>query len=162
MARAVVAGDPGPVEHEDDRQTVEAHVEVGLVEGPAEEGGVHGDHRPQTAHGHAGRRRDLVLLGDAHVEAAVGEPRLERQQPRGPGHGRGERHHLRPPFGLLHEGTGEGVGVGRGRDVGGVEEIAVTAGVFATAVAPVRGGTEGRGSPFTSCSRWTSSSSAGA
>ena len=57
MARPVVAGDAGPVEHEDDRAAVEADVEVGLVEGPAEEGGVDGDHGPDARHAHARGRR---------------------------------------------------------------------------------------------------------
>ena len=57
VARAVVAGDPGPVEGEHDRQPVQADVEVGLVERPAEEGRVDGHHRPQAAHGHARRPR---------------------------------------------------------------------------------------------------------
>ena len=33
VARTVVAGDAGPVQHEDDRAAVQAHVQVGLVEG---------------------------------------------------------------------------------------------------------------------------------
>ena len=70
---AVVAGDAGAVEGEHDRQAVQADVEVGLVEGPGEERRVHGDDRPQPAHGHARGRGDGVLLGDADVEEAVGE-----------------------------------------------------------------------------------------
>ena len=69
---------------------VEADVEVGLVEGAAEEGRVDGDHGSDAAHGHAGGRGDLVLLGDADVEEAVGEAGLEGEQPGGPGHGRGQ------------------------------------------------------------------------
>ena len=75
---AVVAGDAGPVEAEDDGQVVQADVEVGLVEGPAEERGVDGDDRAEAAHGHAGRGGDGVLLGDADVDEAVGEALLER------------------------------------------------------------------------------------
>ena len=44
---------------------VQPDVEVGLVEGAAEEGGVDGHHRAQPGHGHAGRRGHRVLLGDA-------------------------------------------------------------------------------------------------
>ena len=92
MARAVVAGDAGPVEHEDDRAAVQADVEVGLVEGPAEEGGVHGHHGAQPGHGHAGGRGHLVLLGDADVEEALGEASLKGKEPGGPGHGGGQCH----------------------------------------------------------------------
>ena len=73
VRRPVVAGDAGAVEAEHDRLAVQADVEVDLVEGPGEERGVDGDDGAQAAHGHAGRRGDRVLLGDADVEAAVGE-----------------------------------------------------------------------------------------
>ena len=92
MARAVVAGDAGPVEDEDDRAPVEADIEIGLVEGPAEEGRVHRHHGPDAGHRHARGRGDLVLLGDAHVEEAVGEAGLEGEQPGRPGHGRRQCH----------------------------------------------------------------------
>ena len=104
VARPVVAGDAGPVEHEDHRAAVQAHVEVGLVEGARPEGRVHRHHGPQTRHGHAGGRRRLVLLGDADVEEAVGEAGLEGQQARRPGHGRGERHDARVLFGRGQQG----------------------------------------------------------
>ena len=73
MARPVVAGDAGPVQHEDDRAAVEPDIEVGLVEGAAEERGVHRDDGPDARHAHAGGRGHLVLFGDPHVEEAVGE-----------------------------------------------------------------------------------------
>ena len=79
VAGAVVPGDAGPVEREHDRQTVEADVEVGLVEGPAEERRINRDHRPQPAHGHARRGSDRRLLGDPDVEKAVGPALAERQ-----------------------------------------------------------------------------------
>ena len=85
VAGPVVAGDAGPVEHEDHRAAVEADVEVGLVEGTAEEGGVDGDHGPDARHGHAGGRGDLVLLGDPHVEEAVGKRAWKGSSPVGPG-----------------------------------------------------------------------------
>ena len=106
VAGAVVAGDAGPVEHEDHRAAVQAHVEVGLVEGAAEEGRVDGHHGPQAAHGHAGGRGHLVLLGDADVEEAVGEAGLEGQQPGRAGHGGGEGHDPRVLFGRGQQGAG--------------------------------------------------------
>ncbi len=81
VAGAVRAGDAGPVQGEDDRQAVQAHIQVGLVEGPAEERGVDGDHRPQAAHRHARRGRHCGLLGDADVEEAVRPAVCEGQQP---------------------------------------------------------------------------------
>ena len=112
MARPVVAGDAGPVEHERDGQSMEADVEIGLVERPAEEGRVDGDDRAQPAHRHAGRSCHLVLLGDAHVEEPVGMPGFEWEQAGGSGHGRGQRHHVGVSVGRVEQGPGEGVGVG--------------------------------------------------
>ena len=82
VAGPVVAGDPGPVEGEDDGQAVQPHVEVGLVEGAAEERGVDRHHGSQPGHGHAGGGGHGVLLGDADVEETVGELGLEREEAR--------------------------------------------------------------------------------
>ena len=106
VARPVVAGDAGPVDAEDHRQAVQAHVVVDLVPGPVEEGRVDGHHRPQATHGHAGGRGDRVLLGDADVEEAVGIAVAERSSPVGPGHGRGDGDHLGPRLGLGQQGGG--------------------------------------------------------
>ena len=114
VARPVVAGDAGPVEHEDHGAAVQSDVEVGLVEGAGPEGRVHGHDRAQAGHGHAGGRGDLVLLGDADVEEAVGEAGLEGQQARRARHGGGERHDARILLGRRQQRAGEGVGVGRG------------------------------------------------
>ena len=108
---AVVAGDAGPVEAEHHRQAVEADVEVGLVEGPGEERGVHGDHRAQAAHGHAGGGGDGVLLGDADVDEPLGEALCEGQQAGGAGHGRGDGDQLGSGLALLDDGLGERRGV---------------------------------------------------
>ena len=116
VAGPVVTGDPGPVEDEDHRKAVQPDVEVGLVEGAAEEGGVDGHHRSQPGHGHAGGGGDGVLLGDAHVEEPVGELGLEGEEPGRAGHGRGDGHDLGSLPGGLEHGAGEGVGVGGRRD----------------------------------------------
>jgi hypothetical protein len=114
VAGPVIAGDPGPVQHEDHRAAVEPHIEVGLIEGTAEEGGVDGDDGPEARHGHAGGRRDLVLLGDPHVEEAGGKAGLEGQQSRRPGHRRRQGDHTRVVLGGCQQGAGEGIGVGGG------------------------------------------------
>ena len=111
---AVVTGDTRPVQAEHDREAVEADVQVGLIEGPAQERGVQGDHRAKAAHGHAGCRGHRVLLCDAHVEAAVGETVAERKEARGIGHRRGDGHHLRVGLGGLEERFGERLGVAAG------------------------------------------------
>src|SRR5829696_742238 len=65
---AVLAGDAGAVEHEDDRQPVQGDVHHHLVEGPLQEGRVDGADRPQPLEGHAGGHGHPDLLGDADVE----------------------------------------------------------------------------------------------
>ena len=75
---AVGAGDAGAVEAEHDRQAVQRDVVDDLVPRPVQERRVDRDDRPQAAHRHAGGAGDGVLLGDADVEEAVGEARLER------------------------------------------------------------------------------------
>ena len=102
VARAVVAGDPGPVDAEHDGERVQPDVVDDLVPRPAQERGVDRHHRAEAAHRHARGRGDRVLLGDADVEAAVGEALGEREQAGGAGHPRGERHDL-------------GTGLGRAR-----------------------------------------------
>ena len=54
---------------------------------------------------------DGVLLGDADVEAAVGEALGEGQQAGGVGHGRGDGDELGARLALLDERLGEGRGV---------------------------------------------------
>ena len=78
---------------------MQADVVDELVPRPAQEGGVDRDHRAQAAHRHARGGGDRVLLGDADVEAAVGEALGERQQPGGAGHARGDGDDLGPCFG---------------------------------------------------------------
>src|SRR6266581_7376380 len=113
MAWAVVAGDAGPVEGEDHRQAVEAHIEVGLVEGPAEERRIEGHHGPQPAHGHPGCRGHRLLLSDAHVEEAPWPAGTEGPEPSRPGHGGGNGHHPGVLLPDVDHGLAEGPGVAR-------------------------------------------------
>ena len=78
MTRTVGAGDTGAVETEDHREAVQADIEVDLVDRPGEEGRVDGDERAEATHRHPGCRRDGVLLGDADIDAPIGEPVAER------------------------------------------------------------------------------------
>ena len=110
VAGAVVAGDAGPVEHERDPALVQRDVHQHLVEGAVEEGRVEGDDRVQPAHGEAGGRGDGVLLGDADVEGAVGEPRLEVVQADRVHHRGGDRHDVGTPLAEVDDLVGEDVG----------------------------------------------------
>ena len=92
---------------------VQRHVEQQLVEGPVEEGRVDRDDRVQAAHRQAGRGGDRVLLGDADVEAAVGEGVGEPVQSGRVDHRRGDRHDPlvvgAEPDQLLGEDVGPGL-----------------------------------------------------
>ena len=83
VARAVGAGDAGPVEHERDAGLVQGDIHQHLVEGAVDERRVDRDDRVQPAEREAGRRRRGVLLGDAHVEHAVGKRSAMRWRPVG-------------------------------------------------------------------------------
>jgi hypothetical protein len=111
MARAVGSGDAGTVEAEHDRQAVERDVVDDLIPAAVEERAVEGDDRAQAAHRHAGGAGDGVLLGDADVEEAVGEARLEREQPGRARHRGGDRDHALVQLRLLDHRVGEGLRV---------------------------------------------------
>ena len=81
MTCAVGAGDAGAVETEDHGEAVQADIEVDLVDRPGEEGRVDGDERAEATHRHAGCRRDGVLLGDADIDASIGESFAEGRRP---------------------------------------------------------------------------------
>ena len=113
VAGPVRTGDARPVEHERHPATVQRDVHQQLVEGPVEEGGVDRDHRVQAAHRQPGRGGHRVLLGDADVEAAVGERLGEPVQPGRIEHRGGDRHHplvgAAQPQQLLGEHLGPGL-----------------------------------------------------
>ena len=69
----VLADEPRPVDRDQHRLVVLAHVVDGLVEGALQERRVERHDRAHPAHREAGRERDGVLLGDPDVEDAVRE-----------------------------------------------------------------------------------------
>ena len=113
VAGAVVAGDAGAVDAEDHREPVQADVVDELVPRTVQERGVDRDDGAQPAHRHARGGGDRVLLGDADVEATVGEALGEVEQPGGARHARGDRHDLRVLVAELDERVGERAGVRR-------------------------------------------------
>ena len=54
---------------------MKGYVHQDLVEGPVQEGGVHGDDGMHASPGQPGSGDDGVLFGDAHVEDPVRESR---------------------------------------------------------------------------------------
>jgi hypothetical protein len=73
VRRPVAADDPRPVHAELDVQILQAHVVDYLVEGALQERRVDGADGLQAFRRHPGGEGDAVLLGDAHVEGALGE-----------------------------------------------------------------------------------------
>ena len=111
MGGAVVAGKPGAVHAEKHRQLLQRHVVDDGIEGALQECRVDSAHRTEAARGHAGGEDDGVLLGDAHVEVALGMVRTEQVQARAVGHGGGYRNNPRILVGKLHQAGGKGLGI---------------------------------------------------
>ena len=92
VARAVVAGDPRAIEHERHARVVQRNIHEHLVERAIEEGCVNGEDRVHPGEREARRRRHRMLLGDAHVDDAVGVLARERAKANGLKHRRRDRH----------------------------------------------------------------------
>ena len=113
VARAVVTGDAGAVDAEDHRQPVQADVVDELVPRRDQERGVDRDDGTQPAHRHARGGGDRVLLGDADVEATIGEALGEAEQAGGARHPRGDRDDLGVLLGEFDQRLRERDGVRR-------------------------------------------------
>jgi hypothetical protein len=85
---AVVADQPGTVEREDDRQILDADVVGDLIECALQERRVDRRHRAHPAAREARREGDRVLLGNPHVEEALGIGFLELVEARAGRHRR--------------------------------------------------------------------------
>ena len=109
----VVADEARPVDGEGHRQVLQPDVLHEHVERPLQERRVQRHDRPHAADGEAGGEHGGVLLRDADVVEAVGEPPLERLEPRALRHRRRDRHDALVAFGQTHERLAEGVRVRR-------------------------------------------------
>ena len=116
---AVGPGKAGAVEAEHHVQVLQRHVVHHLVVAALHKRGVDVAERHQPLRGQAGRERDGVLLGNAHVEGAVGHGGHHDVQRRARGHGRRHAHDLVVGLGQLHQRVAKHVLVlGRLRLVG--------------------------------------------
>ena len=99
MGRAVRADQPGAVDREPDRQLLDRDVVHDLVVRALQERAVDRAERAQPLGRHAGGEGHRVLLGDADVEAAIGEAAGEPVEPGAGRHRRRDRHDPsdRPP-----------------------------------------------------------------
>ncbi len=113
MRRPVVAGEPGAVHAEDHRQLLQADVVHNGIEGALQKSRVDGADRPEALRGHARGKDHRVLLGDAHVEVALGMMRPEEIESRAVGHGRGDGHDALVLVGQVTSVVGKDLGVGR-------------------------------------------------
>ena len=127
MGRPVGTNDAGTIEHEGDRQLLDAHVVDQLVVGALKEGAVDGNDRTQPLAGHACRQGDGMLLSDADVHVLVRNGLLKQIETGTGGHGRGDADH---PTVLLteldqglpkHLAVAGGLGFGRRNRLAGAE-----------------------------------------
>ena len=82
------------------------------IEGALQKGGVDGANRAIAARGHSGGEHHRVLLGDAHVEVALGMVRPEVIEARAVGHGRGDGDDALVFCGQIGERLAKDLGIG--------------------------------------------------
>jgi hypothetical protein len=90
MGRAVGADQPGAVDREAHRQRLDRDVVHHLVVGALQEGRIDRAERLHALGRQAGGEGHRVLLGDADIEAAVGEFLAEQVEPGARRHRRGD------------------------------------------------------------------------
>ena len=81
MGRAVGADQPGPVDGKAHRQPLHGDIVHHLVVGALEEGRIDGGKRLIAFGGKPGGKGHRMLLGDADIEAALGEDLGEAVEP---------------------------------------------------------------------------------
>ena len=73
MRRSVGTGQPGPIEHERDRQILQRHFLKNLIEAALQKRAVNIDDRPHAGFGLPGRERHRVRFANAGVEEPIAE-----------------------------------------------------------------------------------------
>ena len=91
MARPIVTGHAGTVQHERHARVVEGAIHQDLIESAIEERGIHRHHGVQSAVGQAGGTRSRMLLRDPDVVGSIRVARCESLQAGGPQHRSGDR-----------------------------------------------------------------------
>ncbi len=112
MGRTIGADEPGAIDGEAHGQVLDAHVVHDLIVGALKKRRVDRAERLIPFCREAGSEGDRVLLGDADVEAAVGERLVEQVEAGAVGHGGVDRHDLVVAPGFRDQRVGEHLGVG--------------------------------------------------
>ena len=107
VRRPVGTDQAGAIEREAHGQALDGDVVHHLIVGALQEGRVDGRERLEAFGRQARGKGDAVLLGDAHVEGAVGKFLAEQVEPRSRRHGRRDRHDLVVLARLLDQAVGE-------------------------------------------------------
>ncbi len=111
MGGAVGADQSRPIDGEPHRQLLQGNVVHDLVESALQEGRIDRGERLEALGRQAGGEGDAVLLGDRHVESALGEALGELVQAGARRHRRGHRHDLLVGLRLRDQRLGEDRGV---------------------------------------------------
>ena len=115
MGGPVVPDNPPAVQGQHDGQVLEADIVKHLVVSPLQEGGVNGDNRFEPFRGKPRGKGHPVLLGNAHIEKAVGKLAGKILEPGALAHGRRYGDDLFVLTPQLHHGAAENLRVGRRR-----------------------------------------------
>ena len=68
---AVIAGEPGAIHAEQNRQLLQRHIVNDGVKGALEECGVNGADRAKAARGHSSREDHGMFFGDSHIDSSA-------------------------------------------------------------------------------------------
>ena len=113
MGRTIGTHEAGPIEGEANRKALDRHVVHDLVVGALQESRINRTERLVALGCEAGGKGDPMLLGDAHVEGAIGKMLGKKVQARARGHGGGNGDDLVVVLGLLDQGFGEDLRIAR-------------------------------------------------
>ncbi|CAB4687393.1 unannotated protein [freshwater metagenome] len=107
VARAVVASHACTVEAEDHWQAMQCNVVDHLVPRTGQERGIQRNNGAKSAHRHACCCGDCMLFGNAHIEEAIRELRLEIKKTSGARHRSGDRNNSWVGFCFCNKGLAE-------------------------------------------------------
>ena len=114
MGRSIFSDNAAAVDGEHHRQGFDTDIMKYLVISPLEKRGINGDDRFEPFGGHAGRKRNPMLFGNADIEKPVGIGFGKVDQSGAFGHGSGNRHDFFVGFSQLEHCPAEYLGIGRG------------------------------------------------